>query len=86
MTEDQIKFRFHIGDKVKKNYGFDRDEIYKIINVKHDKRKGNLYDISGIINVMGVGEHDLCFSHENPYNQPKIPNNWNPPINKNDII
>lgn len=71
----QAEPKFKVGDKVYQTSGHDRLEEFTIKKVYKDKRRGIVYDIQGLITILGVEENNLCWSHQNPYTEPETKDN-----------
>lgn len=70
-VEEKPQPKFKVGDKVYKTTGHDRLDEYTVEKVYVDKRGGYVYDLKGLIGILGVEEKDLCWSYQNPYASPE---------------
>lgn len=74
----QVEPKFKVGDKVYQTVGQDRLDEYTIKKVYKDKQRGIVYDIQGLIGIIGVEERNLCLTCQNPYTEPesRMPKLW----------
>lgn len=64
---EQSKPKFEVGDKVYQTTGQCRHDEYTVKKVYADKERGIVYDIQGLITIIGVKENELCWTNQNPY-------------------
>lgn len=65
--EEKPQPKFKVGDKVYQTSGYCRLDKYTVKKAYMDERGHWLYDLQGLIGIIGVEENNLCFTNQNPY-------------------
>ena len=80
--KEEPKPRFKVEDKVYQTSGHDRLQEYTVKKVYTDGERGIVYDIQGLISIIGVEENNLCRVDQNPYTE----ENKEPIVSKDDTM
>lgn len=70
--EEKPQPKFAVGDEVYQTSGYCRLDKYTVKKAYMDERGHWIYDLQGLIGIIGVEENNLCFTNQNPYTKLEI--------------